>query len=987
HTHGHTPTGTTLTPTSQATTSKATTSDTGSDTGVDPHHLAAALPTYPFQHERYWLESTPGGPGDLSRAGLRSAGHPLLGATIRLATGDTVVQTGRISLATHPWLTDHTVQGNVLVPGTAFVDLALRAGDTLGADVLDELVVEAPLILPQRGAVAIQVTVTAPDDTGRRPVSIHSRPDTGPDDDVAADSDVAAWTRHASGTLTTTAAGVATPPEPAWTEWPPAQAVAVDLSDGYDALAASGLAYGPTFQGLRAAWRDGDDLYAEVTLPDTETDQAGAFGVHPALLDAALHAAALSRLPDVPAGHSRLPFAWNGVRLHATGPTTLRVHLTIHGTDDVSLHAADTTGTPVVTVDSLVSRLISAEQVAAEREDAERSGQAGRLHEVTWPELPLSAADSGTATGTWAVVGDDTAELVAALRGADVDARAFPNLTALGAADGDELPRVVLVGLPPRAAAAPAPGIEEGDLPASAHAAAADTLALLQEWLRDPRLADTALVVLTSGAVSVAGEAVDLTTAPLTGLLRTAVTENPERLLHLDVDDHPGSRAGLSAAIATALAADEPHLALRGGTAHTPRLTPVVTPTGGPAVDPAAPGSWNLDPDGTVLITGGLGTLARHLARHLVIHQHTRHLLLTSRQGPASPHAQTLLNELTDLGASVTITATDTADLDAVARLLGTLPAEHPLTAVVHTAGVLDDAALANLTPDRLHSVLTPKIDGAWNLHRITRDHPVRAFVLYSSIAGITGNAGQANYAAANTFLDALAQHRRAQGLPATSLAWGLWDDASAFTEQLSATDRARIARSGVRPLSTAQGLRLFDEAAATEQAVLAPVPLDLAAIRARAARDGVPPLFRALVRPVRRAATTSTGPAAGTSALADRLGGLGEQEATTLLVDLVRTEVAGVLGHAGLASVPADRAFSGLGLDSLTAVELRNRLNTATGLRLPATLTFDHPTPAAIAELLRTELVGTSTAPGGAPGGAPPRRPRGAAAPHAVGG
>ncbi|CAO5259055.1 hypothetical protein FAGKG844_940001 [Frankia sp. AgKG'84/4] len=862
--------------------------------------------------------------------------------------------TGQLSLATHPWLTDHAVQGSVVLPGTAYVDLALRAGDELGVDVLDELVVEAPLVLPARGAVALQVTVGGPDGTGRRPVSVHSRPD------AAAGGGSTTWTRHAEGILAP-GDGVEDVGDPAASElaWPPVDADAIDLAEGYDALAAAGLGYGPVFQGLRSAWRAGDDLYAEVALAEEQTALAGAFGVHPALLDAAFHAAALDRLADTPAGHSRIPFAWNGVRLHATGSTTLRVRLTVHGDDGISLHATDPTGAAVLTVESLRSRLVSAEQVAAREADGAAEERSDGLHEVSWPPFALPADATPSGPAAWAILGDGARELVSALATAGVDAQVLPDLAALGNAAPERTPDVVL------AVVAGTPDDLPADLPARARAATADTLALLQAWLRDPDRASAALVVITSRAVSVAGEDVDLTTAALAGLVRTASTENPGRFLHLDLDDDPASLAAVPAAVAAARAADEPHLALRHGTAHAPRLT--AARRGTAAAAGADPTGWDLDPAGTVLVTGGLGALARRLARHLVTHHGTRHLHLTSRQGPDHPDAAAVRADLEDLGASVTLSATDITDQGAVDDLLAAIPAERPLTAVIHTAGITDDATLSALTPEGLRAVLTPKIDGAWNLHHATRHTPtLRAFILYSSIAGLTGNAGQANYAAANTFLDALAHHRHTHHLPATSLAWGLWHDTSTLTATLDTTDHARIARNGVRALSAEHGLRLFDAAGTGHQAVLAPVPLDLAVVRSRAAQHGVPPLLRALVRPARRTAARG-GASAGASALAGRLAGLAEAEATAVLVELVRTEVAGVLGHAGLAAVPADRAFSGLGLDSLTAIELRNRLNTVSGLRLPATLTFDHPTPAAVAELLRVELVGASPARRGA--------------------
>ncbi|CAO5162700.1 Polyketide synthase GfsD [Frankia sp. AiPs1] len=1047
HVHGHTPTGTTLTlPAARVHNDSADTADTA-DTGTTgateadgqaARRLAADLPTYPFQHQRFWLDSTVRGTGDLSRAGLRAAGHPLLAATVRLAAEDTVVLTGQLSLATSPWLADHTVHGSVVLPGTAYVELALRAGDELGADLLDDLVVETPLVLPERATVAIQVTVGAPDESGRRPVSVHSRLDGGapsrldggahsrldggapsrsdgeqPEGDLLAD-DVAdpvgihtgsvteTWIRHAVGALwsappplptPTTGAGASGAWPPGDSEvWPPEGTVAVDLDAGYDTLAASGLAYGPVFQGLRAAWRDGDTLYAEISLADgTDADTgtgaaAAGFGIHPALLDAALHAAALHRLPDVPDGHSRLPFAWTGVRLHATGAAALRVRLALRGPDEVSLHATDPAGSPVITVDSLVSRLVSGAQVAAHRRDGAAGARPDALYQLAWSPLPSASTSTSRPAGetagsgvSWAVLGEDVgapatalttvfgttlaASLATGLGEAGVEVLSAPDLPALRRTAAQRAPEIVLAPVAPRSSSA-------AEIPALARGTTADVLALLQDWLGDNDWQDATLVVVTGGAVSVAGEAVDLTTAALTGLVRTAATENPGRFLLVDTDDDPASLAALPGAVTAARSGDEPQVAIRAGVAHAPRLTiaedAVLAGDAGHADRSTPAAGWDLDPDGTVLITGGLGTLARHLARHLVTRHGARHLHLVSRQGPDHPDAGLVRAELAALGASVTLAATDITDRDALAASLAAIPPAHPLTAVIHTAGTTHDTTLAGLTPDRLDTVLAPKIDGAWNLHEATRDlTTVRAFILYSSLAGLTGNAGQANYAAANTFLDALAHHRHTHHLPATSLAWGLWHDTSTLTAALGDTDLGRISRAGVRPLTTETGLRLFDEAGAQPaDAVLAPVHLDLAALRARAARHGVLPLLRGLVPPARRAvAAGAPRRSAGTSALAGRLSGLAAAEATALLVELVRTEVAGVLGHAGPAAVPADRAFSTLGLDSLTAIELRNRLNEASGLRLPATLTFDHPNPAAVADLLRTELLGASPA------------------------
>ncbi|WSY16220.1 SDR family NAD(P)-dependent oxidoreductase [Embleya sp. NBC_00896] len=488
----------------------------------------------------------------------------------------------------------------------------------------------------------------------------------------------------------------------------------------------------------------------------------------------------------------------------------------------------------------------------------------------------------------------------------------------------------------------------------------------------------TRILVVTRGAVAALdGDAPDPAGAAVSGLIRSAQSEQPGRIVLVDLDEDPASAAVLGSAYATALAADEPQLAVRAGAVLVPRLRrpdvvdAVDTVDVGEtvdAVDAAASGvvrPW--DPAGTVLVTGGVGVLGALLARHLVAEHGVRRLLLTGRRGPDTPGAAELDAELTALGAHVTIAAADVADRDAVAGLIASVPAEHPLTAVVHAAGVIDDGIVESLTPERVAAVLRPKADAAWHLHELTRDQDLAAFVLFSSVAAVLGGPGQGNYAAANTFLDALAVRRRALGLPAVSLAWGMWAEAGGMTAHLAEADRARASRAGIRALASADGLRLFDLVAvpgsgarAYDQPVLVPAPLDLAGLRARS--ESVPALLRGLVRPARRHAAQAAD-AAGASSLARRLAGLGAAEREQALVDLVRGEVAGVLG-ADPEGIGARRAFSDLGMDSLTAVELRNRLTAATGLRLPATLVFDYPTPGALAEFLRGEVLGDDAAP-----------------------
>ncbi|WP_345456328.1 SDR family NAD(P)-dependent oxidoreductase, partial [Actinoallomurus oryzae] len=363
-----------------------------------------------------------------------------------------------------------------------------------------------------------------------------------------------------------------------------------------------------------------------------------------------------------------------------------------------------------------------------------------------------------------------------------------------------------------------------------------------------------------------------------------------------------------------------------------------------------------LDPEGTVLITGGTGVLGSAVARHLVAQHNARHLLLASRSGPHAPSATELHHELTEHGAQVTITSCDTSKPEALTELLDTIPHQHPLTAVIHAAGTLQDATITQLTNDQLDAVLTPKADAAWHLHQLTKEKNLSAFVLFSSLAGTLGSPGQANYAAANTFLDALAHHRHTQGLPATSLAWGLWQQTSNMTAHLTTTDHQRITTSGISPLSTDQALRLLDETLIHPEPHLIP-----ANINTRTTNPHPLLQSRAPTAPKRSAMAQAPEPVL----LTERLAELPSDEQYEVLLETVRGELATVLGHATTDDIGPDSAFKELGLDSLTAVELRNRLNTVTGLRLSATLAFDHPTPQELVEYLRSQLVPEPAPPG----------------------
>ncbi|MEE1943420.1 SDR family NAD(P)-dependent oxidoreductase, partial [Streptomyces sp. TRM 70361] len=1163
------------------------------------------LPTYAFARERYWPSASASArPGDVVSAGLGETGHPVLAAGVELADEGGLLLTGRISLRTHPWLAEHRVHGRIVVPGTVFVDLAVRAGDQTDCDVVDELVLHTPLVLTAEESVQLQVTVGAPGEDGGREITVHSRTSDGtgwfgqP------------WTRHASGTLRA-AAPVAAPE----LTWPPVDAQAVPIDELYPELAAAGLDYGPVFQGLRGVWRAGEELWAEVELPETAHADAGRFGLHPALLDAALHSLTVGAVAsDGPAGPPGLPFSWSQIALTVSGATTLRVRVSPRGADGVELLAVDPGGQTVVSVGRVVLRPLA--------EDAVTGTALSRpVHRVDWIPLP----DAARTPDTWAVLGNDpygAADALSAL-GADC-ARASDIATA--SAD------LLLV------TSAPDDGRDDAEARVTA------MLATAQDFLARED-ADATLVVLTRGAVaaSAGDDLSDVAGAAVRGLLRSVQSENPGRLLLVDVDADPWT------ALLSVPGMDEPELAVRNGRLYAARLTSLAertlqAPEGpwrvgvvsrgavegvglvsapdaeaaleegqvrvavraagmnfrdvlnalgmypgevelggeaagvvvetGPGVSKlavgdrvlgffsgamgplavaderlvapvpagwsfaqgaavpiafvtayyglldvgglvagesvlvhaaaggvgmaavqiarhvgaevygtASPGKWGatgldaghlassrdlefektfaertggrgvdvvlnalagefvdasvrllteggrfvemgkadirdpdsvegrtyrafdlseagperigqmldevlalfargvltlppvrtfdvrrapdafrfmsqarhvgkvvlsvpraVEPGGTVLITGGTGALGALIARYLVDRREVDRLLLLSRRGPDAEGADTLAADLEAAGARVEIVACDVTDPEALAEVLN----GRRISSVFHLAGVLDDGVATALTPDRVAPVLAPKITAARALHQLVPD--AEEFVLFSSVSATLGSPGQASYAAANAYLDALAHHRHTCGLPALSLAWGPWDVGAGMLGVLTDGDRRRATRSGLPVLTADEGLVLLDEALTGPDPAVVPGAVDVTGF---AGRPDVPHLLRGLVRGRRRTAAV-----AREAGFADRLRALPPAERAQVLLDWVRSEAATVLGFAGADAVERDRAFKDLGFDSLTAVELRNRLGAATGTRLPATLVFDYPTPDALAERLEADLV-----------------------------
>ncbi|WP_208609667.1 type I polyketide synthase, partial [Streptomyces atriruber] len=907
------------------------------------------LPTYAFQRQDFWIAPTAKGSGDPAGLGLAASGHPLLGASVGLASGDVHLLSGRVSRQSAAWLDDHVVAGHALVPGAAQVEWVLRAADEAGCPALEELTLQTPLVLPDTGGLQIQVVVDAADGAGRRDVRLFSRPD---DDDAFAST--RPWTCHATGLLGPGPSGA----EPTRGEsgptagtldgaWPPPGAEPADPEELYAQADRTGYGYGPAFRGVRALWRHGRDVLAEVTLPKEAGDPDG-FGIHPALLDAVLQPAALL-LPPTEAAEVWLPFAWNDVALHAVRATTVRVRLTLLGErvdQGLRITVADAVGAPVLTVRDLRSRPTDTDRLAAAG-TRERHG----LFDLKWL-VPQNAAGSvEAAPDSWVTLGED--------------ATGHPNLTDLLASIEAGAPAPQLVAAPVE------PDPADDGLTLATH-----VLDLVQTWLAAP-LHDSRLVLVTRGAVAydeegvpgggtvggVGADDVDVAAAAVWGLVRSAQSENPDRCTLIDLGPDDTIAAAMDAA-----QLDEPQLAVHGGEIRVPRLTRAAetttpaAPRGDEASGPeeTSAGIEGLDPDGTVLITGGSGVLGRLVAEHLVRDWGVRHLVLASRRGDRTPGSDELRAQLQDFGATVELAAADVGDAEAVAALVASVDPAHPLTGVIHAAGVLDDAVVTAQTPESLARVWAAKATAARLLHEATREIPLGLFVVFSSAAASLGSPGQANYAAANAYCDALVQHRRAQGLPGLSIAWGLWQATSGMTGQLSDTDLARMKRTGFAALTDEAGLALLDAARAHDHAYVVAADLD-----PRALTDGLSPLLRTLTAPAARRRVASEGLADG--ALAARLAGLDADGRLQLLTDVVREYVAAVLGHGSAARVSVDIAFKDLGFDSLTAVELRNRLSAACDVRLPATLIFDHPTPQALATHLVHRLAGT-VAPAPAP-------------------
>ncbi|MER5942381.1 type I polyketide synthase [Streptomyces sp. NPDC001928] len=830
------------------------------------------LPTYPFQRQRYWLDAV---------RHRTPAGHPLMGQAQPDADGPVIRHTAVLSTAQHPWLADHTIGDRVVVPATLFAELACRATGAPGVVRLAELALHEPLVLSPAERVQVQVVAGAPDEAGGRPVTVWAR---------AADAEEP-WTRHA----TATTAPAEAPPTDAPGAWPPPDAERIPVD--YARLAADGHRYGPAFRAVTALWRREGDVFAELALPHGEAATAGSYTLHPALFDAALHAALLAEAPGERAREPRAPLACTGVTVYATGACAARAVVRRLGPDEFRVTLTDPAGRPVADVESVVTRAIPAAALTR-----------AETYRLVWrPAAPVH----------------------------------------------DASPEHELLDVAQLAAALP----DNATRPERVHGLLTAVLDVVRDWTSDTR--PGRLMVLTHNAT---GDDPDLAEAAVAGLVRSAQSEHPGRLVLVDQQGVPASPEELEAALRTG----EPQVSLRDGLALVPRLARADAPTAEPPV---------MDPEGTVIVTGGTGALGASLARYLVAERGVRHLLLTGRSGRVP-------DWVADLPAKVRVVACEVSDRTAVDALVASC--RPGPTAVFHLAGVVDDGVVDSMTSGRLANVLAPKADGAWHLHEATKDLGLSAFVLYSSAAGVLGRPGQSNYAAANGFLDALAQHRVARGLPAQALAWGPWsttgDDGMAGRGRIAPE---RLGEGGVLSVSEREGIRLLDTALRIAEPVLVPIPLDrVAAVAAGPATPAV--LADLLPRRADRAerlsgpdgpagphgSDGSDGPGSAGHVVAveavgqapgawrERLAEVAAHERETVLAELIRFEVAAVLGFADPAALPAERPFTDLGFDSLTAVQVRNRLSAFTRVRLAPTVVWEYPTPSELAAHVHAALI-----------------------------
>lgn len=851
------------------------------------------LPVYAFQRRRYWLDPPKPAMQRVEYAG--ELGHEMLLHSTSIPGTSKIICSGLLSVAKQPWIRDHIIDGQIIVPAAVLTDLALRASrECTGTDasmMLDEFTFVAPLALGTGpdDELQIQVLIGEPEAHGTRTVDVYCRPNSIPTPQE--------WTRHAAGVLKPALALKAGGDEHMDDTEPTEDEIRVsevgkvfDICTAYKALANAGIRYGPSFQCVRGVWRPHsglqgqNELRAHIELPHTQ--KKSKYALHPAMLDAALHASMLAE-PDTAAVNIRLPFLFRGVRIStsvASGPVIARIR-ELGGNRFSVLVTDKATGVLIAEVSEVVTR--------PWQRTAAAGPVAGDLYRLQW-DKPARINIAGELKDSHSA--------------------------------NDEIYRVRIV----------CHGInivEKGVIENSVHQAVADVLGVTQRWSADKAYSGGRLVIVTEKASLKTDP--NLAAAAVWGFVRSAQAEfSGGRIVLVDLDGSTESEAALLSAIASG----EETCAVRRGKIMVPRLIKV-----SPMAHKTSTSASTLDVSGTVLITGGTGGLGALLSRHIASAYGAKSILLVSRSGMKAPGAAQLHDDLSSADAVVHIEACDCGDREQLATLFASISKKDlpPITAIIHCAGVVDDAVLSSQSPGRVSCVLRPKVDAAWHLHELA-PATVRSFILFSSFVGILGNEGQAAYTAGNAFLDALARYRVARGLPALSLAWGPWlNEVGMAADNRLKVHNPRL--DSAKPFTDQQGLELFDKAMqrlATPEAVVMPLLV-----------DGPFPLMSGGT-----AHETNIPAGPGGETWRKQLAHIPLDRRDRKLVGLVRDEVAAVLGYQDQ-DLP-DRPLADLGFDSSTSVLLSNRLRRSTGLLdLPVTLAIDYETLPALVEYLSGRL------------------------------
>ncbi|MBI4852597.1 MAG: amino acid adenylation domain-containing protein [Acidobacteria bacterium] len=877
------------------------------------HGKFVDIPTYAFDRQRFWLERKRTEKTNVSVAGLQSLSHPLLSAMTELADGEGHIFSGRLSIAEQPWLAQHLVFDTIIIPGAALVELVWAAAQQIGANTVSELIIISPLILNEKVTRQIQIKISPSDVQNQHNFALYSR--------NAENGIEGGWIKHANGLLNSNTNSSTTMAR--MLNWPPPDSKLMDLTNFYDRIKSSlDVEYGPLFQAVKEIWRKDNTIFTKLVLPAENAINAEYYGVHPVLLDAALHSGFF--LFDESEQVLHLPFEWRGAKLFALG--SKEVYAKISRTDDLEISLYDDSFEPLAHIERLIKRKATRQQVkAAVMGEIDR-----HFYNIKWQPINLTTTNNQLTSAV--ILG--SSQLTKRL-----NINAFDKLDAL-------IEHINKQGVVTQTVIIDTTVIENSDNTTESNRVinnVVKALEQLQTLLTNKHLLGSELIWITRHAIATSSDdqLTDLNYSALWGLLRSARNEHPDRLVRLiDIDDQTDEQTLINALKVNS----EPEITVRNGRLLAPRLI---------SYQHKSSVNQQYQPldNGTILITGGTGEIGSLIAKHLVNNYGAKHLLLTSRQGMAAPRAEALKAALEQQNANVEIAACDVADYSSVKLLIDSIPKEHPLIAVIHCAGALEDGLLLSQNNESINKVLSAKVDGAWNLHQLTKDKKLSLFVMFSSIAGILGTASQSNYAAANTFLDTLANYRRSKALPAQSLAWGLWQQSgSGMTAHLGSSELARMKRQGLDAITEKEGLLLFDRAISLPEPLLIVAKLRLETL---SKQTSIPVLLSGMIKTKILKTRIESSHSKSVLSLKDSLKSLSQNEQLAKLLSLVTKEVAHVLALPESCLLP-ETPFQELGLDSLMAVETRNRLSTAFAIDLPTTLILRFPT----AQSLTSELL-----------------------------